>query len=102
MDVTADTASALISTTAATHTCSVLTFAADTLTLTAIAATTMAAILIMDTLPHIITVPDITDGLTIRGPRRLPMDGAGVERHGMATTVLTSLRIRYIHRPLFG
>src|ERR1035441_7028351 len=102
MDVTADTASVPTTTTAVMPMCSVLTIAAATLTLTVIAATTMAAVLIMDTLPHIITGPDITGGLTIRGPRLSITDGAGVERHGMATTVPTSLRIRYIHRRLFG
>src|ERR1022692_4176749 len=96
MDGMADTASALTLTMVVTPTCSAPTTRADTTMPMDTAATTTAATVITATLLRITTAPDITDGLTIRGPRRFITVGAGAERPGMAITVLTTRPIRSI------
>src|SRR5271155_664106 len=50
-----------------------------------IAATTTMAIRTTATFRRITTAPRITVGRTTPGPLRLPLDGDGVERRGMAS-----------------
>ena len=67
-----------------------------------IRATTTEDRPIMDTIHLIITNPHTTDGRITRGLLRCHTDGAGEERRGMAITVRTISRIRFILRRLSG
>ena len=58
-----------------------------------IRATTTAGVPTTDTIPRTITGLPITAGRTTHGPRRLPMDGAGADRPGTATTAAISRHI---------